>query len=275
MQLRFVEPLPELAPYVQAIWVCESDTGLLPTARSLAVPNGCPKLIVPFLNSLVSETAERGRIISDEGGVYLVGNRTSATRVFSSLRPTGFVGVEFRPYGAFALLGVPMHETTDRLADSRDVADRIGKRMREAVESRTTVAGMVEELQRILAAGLRPADVASSVVTHCVRAIERTAGQVPIAELQRTTGYSARYLNTLFQRHVGLAPKTLARIARFQRVYRAWARRGSFDTLKAEGYRYYYDQAHFSREFKRLTGFSPLAYVESVPNEFGRTLLTG
>jgi AraC-like DNA-binding protein len=36
-----------------------------------------------------------------------------------------------------------------------------------------------------------------------------------IGELERHTGYSRRYLDRLFQQHVGLSPKVLAEIFRF------------------------------------------------------------
>ena len=47
----------------------------------------------------------------------------------------------------------------------------------------------------------------------------------------------------------------------------------SYDVLKEGLYDYYYDQAHFSKEFKRMTGHSPLEFMTDVSNEFGRRLL--
>src|ERR1700751_970199 len=94
-----------------------------------------------------------------------------------------------------------------------------------------------------------------------------------IHELERQTGYSRRYLDRLFQQHVGLSPKRLAEIFRFQRFYRKWAAGVSFDLLKAELYDHYYDQSHFSREFHRMTGHPPQRFMRDVPNEFGRRIL--
>ena len=41
------------------------------------------------------------------------------------------------------------------------------------------------------------------------------------------------------------------------------------DFFKRDIYDYFYDQAHFIKEFKRFTGLSPLKFVKS-ENEFGR-----
>jgi len=76
----------------------------------------------------------------------------------------------------------------------------------------------------------------------------------------------------LFKQHVGFSPKLLARIFRFQNFYRRWARGLSFDAMKEELYDYYYDQAHFTKEFKKMTGYTPRRFADEVPNEFGRQL---
>src|SRR5262249_25694116 len=39
-----------------------------------------------------------------------------------------------------------------------------------------------------------------------------------------------------------------------------------------ELYQCYYDQAHFTKEFKRMTGYSPGKFTHEVSNEFGRRL---
>ena len=76
----------------------------------------------------------------------------------------------------------------------------------------------------------------------------------------------------LFNMHVGIAPKVLAGIFRFQRFYRKWAQALPYDDLKEELYDYYYDQAHFTREFKKMTGYAPQRFSREVSNEFGRRL---
>ncbi len=102
MDLSFIQPRQELRPYIKSFWVCESAVGLPETDRSLAAPNGCPKLIVPCENSL--ESLANGRLqVSHEQGLYFVGNRDSSTLIRSSSRRTVFIGIEFAPHGAFCV----------------------------------------------------------------------------------------------------------------------------------------------------------------------------
>ena len=43
--------------------------------------------------------------------------------------------------------------------------------------------------------------------------------------------------------------------------------------FKAELYDHYYDQAHFTKEFRKMTGHSPQKFIREVSNEFGRRLM--
>jgi methylphosphotriester-DNA--protein-cysteine methyltransferase len=96
------------------------------------------------------------------------------------------------------------------------------------------------------------------------------AGRVSIRQLEKITGYSRRYLDILFQRHVGLSPKVLAEIFRFQRLYGKLAELQSSEDLKDDVFDDYYDQAHFVKEFKQMTGYAPGKFLREVPNQLGR-----
>ena len=239
--------------------------------RNLAVPNGCSKLIVPYENSL-NGTCEGRSGVSREQCLYFVGNRDTATLIHSSQRKTGFIGIEFSPHGAFPLFGIPMHETTDEMFDSEVLFGRWGRDTREALRNREGVNQKVNFIQDELVRLSRRNQQRSGVVDFCVRTLKLAQGRMSIRELERKTGYTRRYLDLLFKQHVGLSPKVLAGIFRFQRFYQKWARGLSYELLKEELYDYYYDQAHFSKEFKKMTGHPPGKFIIDVSNEFGRSL---
>ena len=272
MDLSFIQPRQELRPYIKSFWVCESAVGLPETDRSLAAPNGCPKLIVPYENSL--ESLANGRLqVSHEQGLYFVGNRDSSTLIRSSSRRTGFIGIEFSPHGAFPVLGIPMQETVNGLFDAYDVFGKWGRDLREALRNLEDVGRKVQIIQDRLVGLLLKNQVDTRLIDFCVRTLELADGRMPIKELERRTGFTRRYLDQIFNRHVGLSPKTLAGIFRFQKFYRKWAQGLPYEALKEEINDYYYDQAHFTKEFKRMTGYSPGRFARGVINEFGRRLM--
>ncbi|HEY3455518.1 MAG TPA: hypothetical protein VGK64_13010 [Bryobacteraceae bacterium] len=58
-------------------------------------------------------------------------------------------------------------------------------------------------------------------------------------------------------------------ILRFQKFYRKWAQGIEFDVLRNELYDDYYDQAHFAKEFKRMTGYPPRQFSLEVSTNSG------
>ena len=272
MNLRFIQPRAELRPYIEAMWVFESEIGLPPTDQSLAAPNGCPKLIVPYENSLESVANARSQV-SCEQGLYFVGNMDTSTVIRSSAQRTGFIGIEFSPHGAFPIFGIPMHETFNGLFDSESLFGKWGREVRESLRNREAASEKVEFIQDELVRLLRAHTRHNALVEFSVRSLKLTNGRISIKELERQTGFTRQHIDAQFRRHVGISPKALAGIFRFQKFYRKWAQGQTFDVLKDELYDEYYDQAHFAKEFKRMTGYPPRQFSLEVSNEFGRRLL--
>src|SRR5215475_108639 len=271
MKLTFIEPNEELKPYIQSLWVFESQVGMPPAQSNLAAPNGCSKLIVPYENSVTS--IADGRVQeSYEQGLYFVGNRDSSTLLSTRPRKTGFIGIEFHPYGAYPVFGIPMSETTNRLLTADALFGKWGENVREVLRNETTVDRKVDQLQRFLVDSLRSRNLQNPLINFCVSALKRTNGLISIRELERKTGYSRRYLEILFKNHVGLPPKAMAGIFRFQKFYQKWAAGVPFEEIREQLYDDYYDQAHFTKAFKKMTTFSPEHFILEVSNEFGRRL---
>jgi AraC-like DNA-binding protein len=271
MNLSFVQIRAQLKPYIQSFWVFESPVGMPPTEANLAAPNGCPKLIIPCENSITS--IANGQVQqSYEQGLYFVGNRDSVTLLHTSPRKTRFIGIEFYPHGAYPIFGIPMVETTNRLLTADMVFSTWGQEFTEIIRNHERLDQKIDCVQNRLTDLLHRRKLQNHIVEFCVASSKSTDGIISIRELERQTGYTRRYLELLFKNHVGLSPKVLAGIFRFQRFYQAWAQRKSFDALKDELYDYYYDQAHFTKEFKRMTGFSPGHFAMGVANEFVRRL---
>jgi len=272
MKISFVTPRDELRPYIESFWVLESPNGLPGAAHSIAAPNGCPKLIIPYDNSIVSVASGRVQL-TRANRMNFVGNRDSATLIRTSPHRTGFIAIEFRPQGAFSIFGVPMSATANRLWETDDVFGPWSRAVEDRINNVDRVGEKVARIERELTLLVRKNRRESGLVNYCIGTLRSLDGRMAIRDLERETGYSRRYLDRLFQQHVGLSPKVLAEIFRFQRFYRKWAAGLSFDLLKAELYDHYYDQSHFTKEFQRMTGYPPQTFMRDVVNEFGRQLV--
>ncbi len=278
MKLSFFEPYVGLKPFIHYIWVFESPVGMPPSDSNLAVPNGCSKLIINCENSIISEV--RGILQnSKEHTVYFAGSRDIPVKLSTPNKKTAFIGIEFYPHGAYPVFGIPMAETANQLLDFDDLLGKWGREINDTVCSLNSAKDKIDLIQRQMIEILRQNQLKQKrpisnnlLVNYCVNSLKSTNGLIPISVLVNKTGYSKRYLEILFKNHIGFSPKVLAGIFRFQKFYKNWAQGRLYSEIKNELNEYYYDQAHYIKDFKRMTGFSPLSFSQNVSNEFGRRL---
>src|SRR5258706_444936 len=102
-------------------------------------------------------------------------------------------------------------------------------------------------------------------VDWAVARIESCDGGLDIGSLARELGCSHKHLISLFRDQVGIPPKLLARLVRFERVMhaaRAEVAPGWAELALVHGY---CDQAHLAREVKQLTGLTPTEALLASP----------
>ena len=167
----------------------------------------------------------------------------------------GVVLARFHPGGAAQFFAQPLHElfgTTvalDELLPAGEV-DRIHARVSQAASDRERVAA----LQAFLLARLRPAPP-DPLVMAAVRALQDARGGLPIRALARRLGTSQDPLEKRFRRAVGATPKQLATLLRLRHAIDRYRPDLPLARLAADAG--YFDQSHFNREFRAVTGAAP------------------
>jgi AraC-like DNA-binding protein len=163
--------------------------------------------------------------------------------------------------GAYTVLGLPLHELSGQVVDLvevfGDAGGQVAQRIREAPGWGRRFELMDEFLLRRAADGPQPA----SEVVWAWRRIEETAGAVAINRLAAEVGWSHRHLIAMFRRHIGVSPRTAARIVRFERVLRRVERRMPVRWGRVATDLGYADQPHLIRDFKAFTGTTPTVFT--------------
>lgn len=89
-------------------------------------------------------------------------------------------------------------------------------------------------------------------------------GLVRMEEVEKRTGYGARYIRKVFQEEMGFSPKTFCKIIQFQRAI-DYLNYGKPESMTEASARLgYYDQSQFIRDFKAYAGMTPAQYVRLV-----------
>lgn len=181
-------------------------------------------------------------------------------RLFHNGSVTKSVLVVFREMGLAAFARVPAHELFDlsvsleHMFSPQAISDT-QERLAEAADDRERLA----VVERFLLDELRPVD-ADPLVSGALAAIYSSGGNVRIKELARDLHISQSPLEKRFRRYVGASPKKFAGIVRLRKMIAALEHgRGHLDAM--DYLDDYYDQAHFIKDFKRFTSFTPEEFL--------------
>ncbi|MFC8130673.1 helix-turn-helix domain-containing protein [Streptomyces sp. NPDC057302] len=164
------------------------------------------------------------------------------------------VEVRMSPVSAYSLLGVSLADL-DGIVVGLDELWRHELRLREQLTCARGWEDRFALLDEFLArrhASARPMD--PEVVASWEHIVSRR-GQVRVADLAMSCGWSRKRLWSRFTAQVGLTPKRAAMLVRFDRAVRGLsAGRGAADVAVACGY---VDQSHLHRDVRAFAGCTP------------------
>jgi AraC-like DNA-binding protein len=176
--------------------------------------------------------------------------------------PVRVVGVHFKPWGLSPFVAIPSSELRDRWLPVDAVWPRSLDRMRGRIAGARSTGEILWILEDELRSRLVPAPSRGlALVDHTAGRLEASWGAVSIGALTDGAGVSGNHLATQFKSHLGLTPKRMARIYRFARLILSVDARRPVDWSRLAQAAGYFDQAHFSKEFKDFTGHTPTAYL--------------
>ncbi|MBS1597350.1 MAG: helix-turn-helix domain-containing protein [Bacteroidetes bacterium] len=251
-----ITPHPLLAPYIAKLCVFESSGRLPALDKKLIVPNANFKLTFTCRNGIVAHVADKP-FIQNENDLTLSGLIDSPVMLDPQHDvQTGTIVVEFNPLGAYRFFQLSYAEVKNQIVN---LSDLIGKRASEIQIQLADANEMNEKLQLLQNFLIKQLErtIADPIYDYCINRISQSKGLVTVADLEKKTGYSARWLHAKFSEHLGTGPKNLSEIARFKEFYQVYSTGVKLQNLKQYIYDYYYDQSHFIRAFKRFTGFAP------------------
>lgn len=273
---------PRLRPYVH---------GYFATSSSLVRPARERHLPAPEVPMILNFGASHTRVdaLSDGGPQRLDHAWVTGLQTFYHLSEAvgerRFMVVRFTPLGAHLFFRLSMDSLTDRAVP----LDQIDRTVASLVSDRVMVAGgwaeRFDAMERLI--GSRVARCAvPSLVERAWNGLVRTGGQAPVGSLVADAGCSRRHLIQQFRTCVGLPPKKVARLLRFNRSIGAVTQNGLANApnkpylegsvppgADALGTRWahvaaecgYFDQSHFIHEFREFAGATPSEFLRGIP----------
>lgn len=201
--------------------------------------------------------------------------RSFATGAFDTYVLVGSTGafsciqVNFTILGARLFLRQPLRALANREIALDDVLGREAQDLEDELFDAPSWAARFDILDRVILRRIGGGLRVPEEVIAAWRRLVCTSGRVGIAALAADAGWSHKHFITQFTEHIGLAPKAMARVLRFARAAELLktSERSRLAEIALEcGY---YDQAHFTRDFRAFAGVTPTALVASQLPEGG------
>jgi len=194
-------------------------------------------------------------------GSFATGAYDAFVRVRSH-GPSCGVQVNFTILGSRLFLGRPLGELRNHAVALDDLVGPYARELEGRLRDAPDWDARFNLLDRAIGARLEAAVRPSASVLCMWHRILESRGAVSIGDVVGETGWSQKHLIARFKHEIGLAPKTMARVLRFGQAAAALRAGGRMADIAADcGY---YDQAHFSRDFREFAGVTPGELLASV-----------
>lgn len=170
--------------------------------------------------------------------------------------------IQLSPYGLYQITRQSQMEFADKRLLLADVDHELFMLLHQAFIASKNVMELVNTCDRILYSRMEK-HVVSNALLLATTIISDSHGQVKVKEVARQTYYSERHLNRLFLAQIGVSIKNYTRLTRFNYVLKHIQKSPCiFAALSQQAG--YFDQAHFDKDFKAISGVSPQKYLKTM-----------
>jgi AraC-like DNA-binding protein len=219
-------------------------------------------LIINFGDPIrLFEVTDRSR--STELGTFAVGACDSHV-VVEANGSQGGIQVDFTILGMRLFLNRPLADLTNRGVALEEVLGPAAQRLTMELHDTGTWDARFDLLDREIGARVAAARQPGSEVLCAWQRIIESSGLVSMGELVSEIGWSQKHLISRFKEHIGLAPKTFARVMRFGQAIDRLRRRRYASLTELALDCGYYDQSHFDRDFRAFAGVTPTELLRTL-----------
>ncbi len=259
MKYREYQPHPDLESLVKCYWTLEVPAQP-ETQKQRIIPAGYLEMAFILGDDIKRYTTEDKFIIQPRSMVL-----GQITEPFF-IEPTGYVNsfaVCFYPSGLANFLPKSIKELTNKetplaVLFGEESANELEQKISSAKDTESRITIVETFLFEML---IDPISI-DSIVKTTIDMMFLTSGAISIKEMLKNDASKRRHLERKFITQVGISPKQLCKVIRLQTALKMMLNQHS-ESLSHIAYNSdYYDQAHFTKDFKEFTGMTPKEFFK-------------
>jgi len=268
MDYQTYEPQSDLESIVNCYWTLK-----VPAAddhqRQRILPDGMIEMVFIFgddIRRYLSDSESEDEFIIQPSAMVL-GQIIDPFVV----EPTGAVdsfAVRFYPYVFANLISVPINQLANKETPLDELFDpELVKPLEQSMKDANNAEERIAVIESFLLERLNDAKVIDKIVQSTVDALEESKGSASINDLVQDDLSKRRQLERKFSKQVGMSPKQLGKVIRLQSALKRMLNDDGESLTDIAYQSEYYDQAHFTKDFKEFTGLSPKEFADNANME--------
>lgn len=263
MFFRIVYPTGFLKNYIKHYCFMESDAAEGDIMERV-IPTENVQLMFHYRNPFMvyhqnNQTIQQPRTI--------ISGLTKGYSDVSTFGEAGVIFVQFHPAGACHFFKFPLSEIENQSFDLADIFNSEINRVEEELYNTKTVNEKISIIEKFLMSKFYPVNQYNQqLIDKGVQLIKQSRGQISANLLAEKLTTTPKSLERKFSNHLGKTPKQYIKLVRFQETLNDFSKHRNIHLTEYAYRNGYFDQAHFIRDFKRFTGYTPGEFVEKYPD---------
>ena len=244
-----VQPCDALRPYIRCFW------GTPQPASGTHLPPAIPRLVIPdtCMDIIFNMDVDHNELEDRFSGINITSFQTQAQAVPST---SSCFAIRFYFWAVPLFSGESMRNVLNPVPDVEPYFKNFRRDFEQILFEHLSIQERVARAEQYLVNRLN-LNKQNQFVMNAVYKVLASRGTAQVAELARYAMTGQRQLERLFQEYVGVSPKRLSGLVRYQYLWQDILKHGLFNVQDAV-YRYgYTDQSHLLNDFKKYHSQTP------------------
>lgn len=258
MNYKTFQPDNDLNPLIKCYWTLEVQAKYS-TEKQRIIPDGCIEMAFILGDDIKRFTSDTDYILQPRAMIL------GQTIAPFYIQPTGYVNtfaIRFYPYGFSNFVTEPIKNLVNKETPishifGKEVADKLEQNIINA----TDTDQRIQIIETFFRHKLDEQATIDNIVKSTIDTLLSSNGNRSINAILKDDLSKRRQLERKFSQQIGLSPKQLGKVIRQQTALKLILNQKS-ETLTQIAYESeYYDQNHFTKDFKEFTGTTPKEFL--------------